>query len=78
MIYMPDEIVLARMMTTLDLESEKAMDYYDEGYKSDNEYGLLAQVMRPVHIYSVSTTEASFNQADYREAQHTISPFTPG
>ena len=44
-------------------------------YKSDNGYGLPSQVMRPVHIYSVSTTEASFNLANYKEAQHTISPF---
>ena len=33
---MPDEIVLARMMTGLDLEFERALYYHDEGYKSDN------------------------------------------
>ena len=59
MIYMPDEIILARMMTSLDLEFEKAMHYYNEGYKSDNEYGFLPQAMRPVCIYSVFTTMAS-------------------
>ena len=48
MTYMPDEIVLARMMTTLDLEFEKAIHYHNEGYESDNDYGVLAQVMRPV------------------------------
>ena len=73
MIYLPDEIGLAKMMTTLELESEKAMHYHDEGYQSDNDYGLQAQVMWPVYIYPVYTTEASFNLADYREAQHTIS-----
>ena len=51
MTYMPNEIVLARMMTALDLEFEKAMHYH-KGYESDNDYGLPAQVMRPVCIYS--------------------------
>ena len=71
---MPDEIVLARMMTSLDLEFEKAMQYHDEGYKSDIDYGLPPQVLRPMHIYSVFTTEYL---ADYKETQHTISPFMP-
>ena len=75
--YMPDEIVLARMMRALDLELDKAMHYHNEGYGIDNDYGLPAQVMRPVHIYSVSVTEASFNPADYKEAQCIISPFMP-
>ena len=60
MTYMLDEIALARMMTALDLEFKKAMHYHDKGYKSDNDYGLPPEVMRPVHIYSVFTTEASF------------------
>ena len=51
MIYMPDEIVLARIMTALDLEFEKAMHYHDEGYESDNNYGLPPQVLKPVYIY---------------------------
>ena len=42
MTYMPDKIVLARMMTALDLEFEKAMHYHNEGYQSDNDYGLPA------------------------------------
>ena len=75
--YMPDEIVWARMMTAPDLEFEKPMYYLDEGYERDNDYGLSAQVMRPVHIYSVTFTEDSFNHADYKEGQHTISPFIP-
>ena len=58
---MPDEIVFARMMTALDLEFEKVIHYHDEGYESDNDYGLPAQIMGPVHIYSVLTTEASFD-----------------
>ena len=29
---MPDEIVLARMMTALDMEFERALHYHDEGY----------------------------------------------
>ena len=33
--------------------------------------------MRPVHIYSVLTTEASFNPADYKETQCPSSPFIP-
>ena len=43
---MPDKTVLARMMTGLDSEFEKAMHYHDEGYESDNDYGLPPQVMR--------------------------------
>ena len=50
---MMDEIVLARMMTALDLKFKKAMHYHDEGYNSDNDNGLPPQVMRSVHIYSV-------------------------
>ena len=53
------------------------MHYHDKLYECDNDYGLPAQVMRLVHTYSVSTTEVSFNPADYNEAQHTISPFIP-
>ena len=37
MIYMPVEIVMARMMTALDLEFEKAMHYHDQGYENDND-----------------------------------------
>ena len=40
MIYMLDEIILARMIDALDLEFEKAMHYHDEGYESNNDYGL--------------------------------------
>ena len=77
MTYMPEETVLARMMTALDLEFEKAMHYQNRSNKSDNDYGLPPQVMRPVHIYSVFTNEASFNLAEYKETQHTLSPFMP-
>ena len=41
-----------------------------------NDYGLPTQIMRCVHVYSVSTTEASFNPEDYKRAQYPISPFT--
>ena len=77
MTHMPDEIVLARIITALHLEFEKALYYHDEGYNHDNDYGLPAQVMKSVHIYSVSTTEASFSPADYKRTQCPISPFTP-
>ena len=40
MTYMPDEIILARMMTTLDVEFKRALHYHDDGYESDNDYGL--------------------------------------
>ena len=74
---MPDEIVFARIMTALDLEFERALHYHVEGYDSDNDYGLPGHVMRPVHVYSVSTIEASFNSADCKGVQCPISPFTP-
>ena len=77
MTHMPDEIVLARIMTALDSEFEKVQHYHDEGYESDSDYGLPAQGMRPVHVSSVSTTEASFNPIDYRGAQCHVSPFMP-
>ena len=51
MIYMLDEIILARMITALDLKFEKAMDYHDDGYESDNDYGFPPQVMRPGCIF---------------------------
>ena len=65
MIHMPDRIVLAQIMTSLDLGIQKGLHLHDEGYESDNDHGQPAQVMRPVCIYSVLTTEASFNPADY-------------
>ena len=40
MTYMPDEIILERMMTAIDLEFKRALHYHDEGYKSNNDYGL--------------------------------------
>ena len=67
MTYTLDENILARLMTALDLEFEKAMHYHDEGCESDNDYGLSPQVIRPVHMYSVFTNEASFNLAEYEE-----------
>ena len=74
---MPDEIVLANIMTALDLEFERALHYHDEGYDSDNDYGLPGPFMRPVCIYLVSTTEASLNPTDYRGTQCPTSPSTP-
>ena len=65
---MPNEIVLANVMTALDLEFKRALHYIDERYDSDNDYELLSPVMRPVCIYLVSTTEASFNPTDYKGA----------
>ena len=73
---MPDEIILASIMTALDLEFERALHYHDEGYESDNYYRLPTQVMRPICVYSVSTTEASFNPTNYKGTQCPISPFT--
>ena len=66
---MPDEIILARMMTTLDLEFERALHYHDEGYESDNDCG-------PICVYAVFT-KASFDPADFRTAQCLMSPSTP-
>ena len=40
MIYMPDEIILLRMMTDLNLEFKKTTHYHDEGHESNNGYGL--------------------------------------
>ena len=48
---MPDEIVFARIMTALDLDLERAVDYHDSEYDSGSDYGLPTPVMRPVHIY---------------------------
>ena len=77
MTYMPDEIILARMMTTLDLEFERVLHYHDEGYESNNDYGLSSQIARPICIYSVFTTEASFDPGEFTTGQCPILPFTP-
>ena len=77
MTYMPDEIIFTRMMTALDLEFKGALHYHDEGYKSNNDYGLQLQITRPIHEYAVFTTEASFNLADFTTAKCPISHFTP-
>ena len=37
---MLDKTVLARIMTALDLEFKRALHYHDEGYESNNDYGL--------------------------------------
>ena len=74
---MPDEIVLARIMTALDLEFERALHYHNEGYDSDNDYDLPGPCMRPVCIYLVSVHEAAFNPTDYKEAQDATSPSVP-
>ena len=42
MTHMPDEIVLVKILTALDLEFERALHYHDEGYESDNDYGYEA------------------------------------
>ena len=74
---MPDEIVLARMMTTLNLKFKRAQHYHYEGYESNNDYGLLPLITRPVCVYSVFSVEASFNPADYTAAQSQFLPLTP-
>ena len=48
MTYMLDEIILARMMTALDLEFERALHYHGERYESYNDYGLPPQITRPI------------------------------
>ena len=76
MAHMPDEIVLARMMTTLYLDFERALHYHNEGYGSDNNYGLLPCITVLVCIYSLFSAEASFNPA-YTATQCQLSPFIP-
>ena len=65
---MSDKIVLTRIMTALDLEFKRALHFHDEGYENNNDYGLPGPVMRPVHIYFVSTTKTSFKPTDYKGA----------
>ena len=69
MAYMPDEIVLARMITALDLEFELALHYHNEGYESDNDYGIPPRITRLVCVYSINLT-------DYTTAKCQLSPFT--
>ena len=76
MTYMLDQTILARKMTALDLEFERTLHYHDEGYESDNDYGLPPQITRPVHMYSIFTTETSFDLDDFTTAQCLISSFT--
>ena len=47
------EIVFAMIMTTLDLEFERTLHYHNEGYESDNEHGLLTQVISLYVVYSI-------------------------
>ena len=65
------------MMTPLDLEFERALHYQDEGYEGDNDHGLPPQIIRPIWVYSIFTTKASFNPVDFATTQCLISPFTP-
>ena len=66
---MPDEIVLARMMTALDLEFEIALHHHDEVYESNNDYGLQPYITRLVFFYFMFSVDASFNPADYTHRQ---------
>ena len=50
MTYTQDEIILARMMTTPDMEFERALHCHNEGYKSNNDYGLPLQITKPICI----------------------------
>ena len=59
MAYMPDEIILARMMTALDLEFKTASHNHDEGYASEKGYGLQPWITRPIPVYSIFTIENS-------------------
>ena len=77
MAFMPDEIILARMMAALDLEFKRTLHYHDEGYKSENDYGLWPQIKRTICVNSIFTTEASSNPADFTTAQCLNSPFMP-
>ena len=77
MAHMPDEIVLVRMMTTLDLDFERALHYHDKGYESNNDYGLPPHTTRPIQVYFVFTTEAPFDPANFTTAQCPIWAFTP-
>ena len=65
---MLDEFVLARMMITQDLKFERPLHYHNEGYEGNNDYGFLTQIKRPIHIYFLSTTEASLDPADFTKA----------
>ena len=66
---MSDEIVFSSIMTVLDLEFKRELQYHDKGHDSDNDYGLPGHNMKPVCIHLVSTTEASFNPVDYKGVQ---------
>ena len=50
MAYIPDVIILARMMTTLDMKFKKALCYHDEGYESGNYYQVPPQITRPICV----------------------------
>ena len=76
-INMSYEIVLARIMTALDLEFERALHHHDEGYESDNDYDLPGPFLRPVCVYLVSMTEAFLNPKNYKGVQGPTSPSTP-
>ena len=41
---MPDEIVLARIITSLDLEFERVLLYHAMDYDSDNDYDLPGSI----------------------------------
>ena len=51
---MPDEILLAKIMTALHLEFERTLHYHYEDYDSDNYYGLLGPFMRQLNTGRVA------------------------
>ena len=66
---MSDEIILARMMSTLASEFERSLHHHDLGYESNNDYGLLPYITRPVCVYSKFSAEVFFNPVEYTTAQ---------
>ena len=73
-----NEHLLAQFMLPLEIEFERALQFHDESYKSSDNYDLPKLLIKPTHIYSVSSTpETSFNPTDYQESATPTSPSTP-
>ena len=65
-------------MLDLEIEFERALYLYDEGYKTSDDYGLPQPLNKSTCIYSVwSVDEASFDPAYYQKPMAPTSPLTP-
>ena len=69
--------LLAQFTLALEIEFERSLHFYDEGYETGDDCGL-SKPITSTHIYLVSSAaETSFNPTDIQKSTTPTSPLTP-